>query len=224
MERPLDTYKENSKSNNLKKQLNKKFIDFYIINKRSKKDFLETDEESSLLKLNKFVPGKIYSFVYDPLYKNKLDYFDTRPLLFCNTTFTAGTSNNIVSGINLNFLPEQAKIRLLDSFYMLFEKELKISYLDAYENKTNLNIQKIFNFFEKWKEILQYFVNTHGIGYQYAYRNYIIDRIQTVRYVEYQHWETIPFILPEEIIGSSIAEIYSTYWKTLKNNIIKSKN
>jgi len=225
MENPIITYRDNLLApGNMNQEMTKRFLDLYVLNIRPKTDFLETDEETKVIQFGKFLPGKIYTFKYDPLYKNKLDFFDKRPVILCNQVFFAkGTKNLILSGLNLNFLPEEIVAQLLSKFYELFDKEIDLSYNMAGSNNVNFDIREIAMFFKEWKEVLAYFGGLNGLGYQFAYRHYIIDRIEFLRYVEYQHWEMLPFLMTEEIEGKSVKEIYTLYWKTLISNVNKSK-
>jgi hypothetical protein len=81
--------------------------------------------------------------------------------------------------------------------------------------KVNLNVSKIFSFFKNWLSVMSVFNDGAGVGFQFAYRTYIMSRIKNPRYVEYQHWEMLPFLNPSEIQGASIAEIYTTYWDSV---------
>lgn len=215
MKRPRIAYKENSRdSARLRKSYTKDFSDIYINGSRKKDGLGESNEEKLVLGTGKFIPGKIYTFEYDPLYKNVLDYYDRRPIILCNGTYSAGTGNEILQGINLNFLPEKAKVETLDIFYKSFESTIKQSYNAAHSEKVFLNVSKIVSFFTEWLSVLKIFGDTGGAGYEFAYRNYIISRVKNLRYVEYDHWEMIPFLNPQEITGASISDIYNTYWKT----------
>lgn len=224
MDRPIHSYNDNLKILNIREEMTRRFNDLYVLNKRKKTDFLETNEEKSVIRLGKFIPGKIYTFFYDPLTKDKLSYYDIRPIILCNKVFTAKkTDNYIVSGINLNFLPEKVRVKLLDSFYEEFEDEINKSYDMGGEGRVNVNVREIIEFFDDWQEVLKYFGIAKGIGYQFAYRNYIIKRIELLRYVEYQHWEMIPLLKTENIIGETPEKIYTLYWKKLMDNIKKIK-
>ena len=56
----------------------------------------------------KLMPGKMYMFAYDPLYKHELPYFDRFPcVLLYKRTMTG------FSGLNFHYLPYQMRIQLL---------------------------------------------------------------------------------------------------------------
>jgi len=218
MIRPKIAYKENLK-NSVKNRtdFNNTFTDIYITNTIPKTDFLASNEEEAIIKLGKFIPGKIYILDYDPLYKNVLDFYDRKPIIICNKTFHTKTGNLILQGINLNFLPEPVRVQTLDSFYEAFENDIQKSYEMGMMGKVNLNISKIVSFFNEWVQVMGLFKKAGGVDYSYAYRNYIIPRIAKVRYIEYQHWEWLPFLRTEDIIGLSVSQIYKQYYNSLKN-------
>jgi hypothetical protein len=70
--------------------------------------------------------GKIYTFQYrNPKTKDKLEYYDVQPNVFVLNTFKAETTNNdIIMGINLNFIPQTYRIQILD----LVQQHLKSAY------------------------------------------------------------------------------------------------
>jgi len=216
MRSPKEIYKENLKNASiLRKEYTRLFHNLYITGIESKEGFEKINEEEKIKKIGKFIPGKIYTYKYDPLYKDVLDFYDTRPIVLVNRVFKAETTGNqILSGINLNFLPEQIRVATLERFYRLFIDDIEKSEQYAKEGKIYLNLNKIIAFFKSWKTVLSVFNGSANIGYQYAYRNYIISRIQNLRYIEYQHWELIPFLNPKEIIGASPEEIYNKYWES----------
>jgi len=209
MENPRITFDKNRKANK-SQEFNRLFKDMYIFDKKEKRGLGKTNEEKQILKNNQFIPGKIYTYRYDPLYKDVLDYYDTRPIIMVrNTFFAEGTKNWILEGVNFNFLPPQAKVLTLEHFWKHFQNEIEQSEIYAKNDLIYKSISKILYFFSQWKAILSVFENK--VDYTFAYRNYIIDRIEDLRYVEYQHWQLIPFLEPKEIIGESLSTIYQLY-------------
>lgn len=225
MEFPLFTYSQNKANSSVKRdEFNREFRDIYYTGKPgTQKDGLgDTDEEQVILNLGKFIPGKIYMFDYDPLYPDALSYYDRKPLIFVNDVYKAeGTKNDIVSGINLHFLPEIARAQTLGSFSGIFKKEINLSEKKAEENKIFLSLNRVISFFKNWKTVLSVYNGAAGLGYQFAYRNYAIKQMKNVRYIEYQHWEMIPFLKPEIFVGAGIEQIYTEYWNSKKT--LKSK-
>jgi len=220
MKSPILTYQTNkSNSAKIRGEFNREFKDIYYNgSKRSEKDELgNTNEEKEVLQLGKFIPGKIYTFDYTPLYPDVLSFYDRRPLILVNNVFRAQTTqNDIVTGINLNFLPEFVRAQTLDTFWQNFKSEIEQSERKAEMGAINLAINRIISFFRDWTAVLKVYNGASGLGYQYAYRNYAIQQIKELRYVEYQHWEMVPFLKPEDFIGASIAEVHSKYWSSQK--------
>jgi hypothetical protein len=56
----------------------------------------------------KLMPGKMYMFFYDPLYKAELPYFDRFPCVLLYKRTISG-----FSGINFHYLPYQMRVHLL---------------------------------------------------------------------------------------------------------------
>jgi hypothetical protein len=213
MESPSKAYNNNlKKAGTIRKEFTTMFNDIYVNNSRTKTGLGDTNEEEIVISMGKFIPGKIYTYQYDPLLKNVLDWYDTRPVVLVNDVYQAGTGNWIVRGINLNFLPEDIRAATLEQFYRIFESDINKSEEIAQIGKINLAISKIVSFFKDWINVLSSF-NSGGIGYQFAYRSYIVGRIKDPRYIEYQHWEIIPWLNPKELVGASIKQIHDEYWR-----------
>jgi len=56
----------------------------------------------------KLMPGRMYMFSYDPLYKNELPYFDRFPCVLLYKRSMTG-----FSGLNFHYLPYQMRVQLL---------------------------------------------------------------------------------------------------------------
>ena len=124
MDSPKLTYQKNKMNAAvLRKEYNTVFNDIYVSGTREKTGLGETDEEEKIKQLGKFIPGKIYTYEYNPLYKDVLSFYDTRPIIFVNDVIKASTGNDIVRGINLNFIPEEIRVATLEEFYKVFIKE-----------------------------------------------------------------------------------------------------
>ena len=215
MERPILTYNENKKNASiLRKEFNSTFNDLYLKGDpmKPKEGLGVFNEEGAIISFGKFIPGKIYTFDYDPIYKDTLSYYDKRPLIFVHDVYKASTGNNIVAGVNLNFLPEEARIHALDLFWQNFKEDIQKSEDMAENNKIYLAINKIVSFFKEWVKVLKVYNGGGSLGYQYAYRNYAISHIKNLRYIEYNHWEMIPFLNPNFFNGASVQEVYKSYW------------
>lgn len=60
----------------------------------------------------KLMPGKMYMYVYDPLYKSQVPYYDRFP---CTLLYKRTISG--FSGINFHYLPYQMRVQLL--YYLM---------------------------------------------------------------------------------------------------------
>lgn len=75
-------------------------------------------------------PGKLYSYFYDPKWKDKLPYYDTFPLVF-----PFKVEGDKFWGINLHYLQPEMRAVLMDELYSLVDgrvkdgtKRLRLSY------------------------------------------------------------------------------------------------
>ena len=225
MKSPALQYQENlRKRPEMKKEAYPYFFDKYFKNPLADTGFLDTTERISGASLMQFIPGKIYTFQYEPLYKDILDYYDKRPIILACGQWSAKTGNNILTGINLNFLPEKAKVNTLEYYFRAMGNDL----IQAYEETEKTNkisiIKKAYQVLQN-KEALNNIFNASGqIGYQFAMRNYIISgtHMRQNVIVEYDDWELIPFLQTKDIVGKSIGEIYKEYIQT-KTLLSKAK-
>jgi hypothetical protein len=223
MESPKETYQKNTKKTNFRKDAYPFFNEKYFEDPRKVGFFLfDTNEREQVNKQKLFIPGRIYTFQYDPLYKDKLDYYDTRPIVFVHGVMTSKTGNQILVGINLNFLPEQVRVTVLEYFYQQFKNDYKKS--NEVVGKITI-IQKAIQFLKNWLVTLQVFNDQAKVGYQFAFRNYIISprHMKGLTMVENTDWEYIPFIQTKDIVGVGIDKIYSDYSDSLNKNLKKKK-
>lgn len=213
---PKDFYKENRTNAKIRRESYKMFFDKYQMNKPDPDGFKLTERE--LYKpssKNFFIPGKIYTFRYDPLFKNKLDYFDRNPIILCHDNIKAkGTGNELVVGVNLNLLPEKIKAGTLQIFYENFKQDIEQGEYKANRGQTHISARLIKSLVD-WLSTVSVFKNSN-IHYDFSYRQYIKPRIQHASLVEYDDWNYIPFIRPQEIMGKSLNEIYNDYYSFSK--------
>lgn len=83
------------------------------IKKMSVKDFQKTAspfQNMENLSLNSI--GKMYSFVYDPKWKETLPYYDTFPLIF-----PFDLKEDRIMGLNLHYLPPALRATLMNALY-----------------------------------------------------------------------------------------------------------
>lgn len=182
-------------------------------------DLFDTTERILAKKLNFFLPGRIYTWQYDPIGKDWLDFYDIRPIVLVHSQFTAKNGNKIVCGVNLNFLPEFQRIQTMEIFYKIFKSDLEAAEKAIDKNQIGI-VKRAWQFLTDWLFTLKIF-NTQGkIGYQWAYRNYIISRTKQPVLIEMEDWPMIPYFVPKEFKGMSPGQVWSEYVK-VKDKINK---
>jgi len=211
-EDPLIFYNKNRKNS---KQLYYYYYDKYVKHKKSKY-FLKLDMGLHISPV-KFIPGRFYTFWYNPLYKNILDYYDRRPLMLMHRQFTAeSTKNEIIGGLNFNFLPERVKLTIIKYYYDTFKDEFESEIDNYYENDKEFMI-KTDNFISlvtDWLKHKQLFADKN-VNLSFAYRSYIIDRIKNVAFIEYDDWNMIPLLKSDYMVGASYSKIITDYYNSL---------
>jgi hypothetical protein len=85
--------------------LKKKVRDLSKVNQRS----VLRDQSR---KTNKFLPGRMYFYMYDPKTKDELPYYDTFPLVFPIEMYNDG-----FLGLNLHYIRPNQRLALLDKLY-----------------------------------------------------------------------------------------------------------
>lgn len=212
MESPKEAYNNNQKKSGFRKEAYPYFNDKYYKNPRQPGFFLfDTNERQQVNQQKLILPGKIYTFTYDPLYKDSLAYYDKRPILFCHEIKQASTGNMILCGANLNFLPEQMKVTLLEYYYQQFKSD----YDKANESLGKpVPVQKAKAFLSDWAAV-EKIAKQAKINYSFIFRNYIFSRVKSLSMVEQMDWGYIPFIQTQDIVGVGLSKIYSDYFKSM---------
>ncbi len=208
---PIEAYKNQSNKDQLRKESFTFFNDKYFKRPWEEYDFLETEERMQVKKLQFFIPGRIYTFQYDPLLKSVLDFYDTRPMVLVHSTFVAKTTGNIIlQGLNLNFLPEKQRVQTMELFYRTYKQDLEEA--ERAINKDSIGLLKqAWNYLTDWYFTLKIFNTVGKIGYQWAYRNYIIGRMKEPVIIELEDWEMIPYFVPKEFKGKSVGDVWGEY-------------
>lgn len=225
MKSPAAEYQENlRKRPKIKQEAYPYFLDKYIKNPDADNGFLDTTERLSAKTLRQFIPGKIYTFRYDPVHKDILAYYDMQPIiLVCGQWIAESTGNQIVTGINLNFLPEVERVNTLEYYYQSVKGDLDTAYAETEKTNQVSFIKRALIVLQDIVQMFNVFGKAGKIGYQYAMRNYIIGgNMQKVSLVEYDDWQYIPFIQTKDIVGASLGEIYKTY-NDSKNQLVRNQ-
>lgn len=211
MESPIESYKAAKNKDKLRKEAYNMFEEKYVVSPFTEYDFLESDERFLANKVKFFIPGRIYTYAYDPIYKDLLCYYDKRPLVLVHGQFISSKGRAIVQGVNLNFLPEVARVQALEIFFKNFTQD--IASAEKAIDRGQLGVFKnVWKVLTDWMSTIKIFEVQGDICYRYAYRNYALDRIKQPVLIELEDWSTlIPYIQPKEFNGKSPQEIYSDY-------------
>lgn len=224
---PIRTYRKNlTRASFLRKKVFEDFNSKYFKDpKGAKASIFESNERSKVSNFKRFIPGRIYTFKYDPIEKDILDFYDTRPIILVHGVFKAETGHDIVCGVNLNFLPEQIKAQVLELYWRVVKDDIARAEKKVNSSGSLSIIQRAITFLKDWLGTLKIFNDVGHIGYQFAYRNYIIDatRMKGVTIIEFEDWEYVPFFIPKEIKKIGLAKIYQIYFAN-KNELVKKEN
>ena len=158
------------------------------------------------------IRGNFYTFEYDPLYKDILDFYDTRPIILAfNTVDNKNTKNKLIYGINLTFIPFEMKRIMLDIYW---DKLFNVGIEKLYQHKEKFFKKEILNpNFNYYKLLEDLFDNISKVGFKFAIRCYILDRVDFLKPIEVDDRYKTAFISSEELYKKSLKEIYSLYWQ-----------
>lgn len=208
----------------MKREAYNYFFEKYFKNPLADNGFLDSTERISAANQMQFIPGKIYTFQYEPFYKEILDYYDKRPIVLACGQWVAKTGNTILTGINLNFLPEIARVNTLEYYVSSMGNDLKQAYDKTQKTNQVSIIPKAYQVLQNTVALNNIFNGAGQIGFQFAMRNYIVSgaHMRQNVIVEYDDWEWIPFLQTKDVVGKSLGEIYTEYTK-VKTQLSKAK-
>lgn len=141
---------------------------------------------------------------YDPLLKDKLEFYDTTPLVLSFGVYLAETGNLVQYGINLHMLPREIRERFLVDVFELFKMQYNG---EMYTDKP----RKINEF--SW-QTLQVFVDKYQIDF--AVRSYIFERMTGVVLFDYQDWGKA-LALAGNYIGTNETVLRRMYLQHIRN-------
>jgi hypothetical protein len=215
----LDLYQDEKNKDVLRKEAFTYFQDKYVKDPFSDYWIIEQQERFKAKRLKFFIPGRVYTFSYNPHGSNILNFYDKRPMALIIGQYVSQTTGyNIVQGINLNFLPEVAKALFLDTMMSSFGKAYEEA--DQMSDKDQVALmQSISGIITNWYFMTTTFDKRAKIGLQFAVRNYDIARMTQPVLIEMEDFAMIPYFVPKEFVGKSPAFIYQLYLKS-KNEII----
>lgn len=225
MESPAKAYQKNKEKPGMSRDAYQYFFNKYFKDPFHDTGLFDTNERMQAKNIKLFIPGKIYTFQYNPITKDVLDYYDRRPIiLVCGQWVAESTGNTIVTGINLNFLPEVARVNTLEYYYQSVKDDLDVAYKQTEKTGQVTFIKRALAVLQDVVKLVNVFNKSGQIGYQFAMRNYIVSSA-TMRQnvlVEYDDWEWIPFVQTRDVVGKSLGEIYREYLSE-KNALAKKQ-
>lgn len=189
---------------------------------------IEQTERFKAKGLRFFMPGRVYTYQYDPEGKDILDFYDKRPMVYIIGEYISkSTGKRILQGVNLNFLPEKVKAKFIDTAYRIFGDAYKIA--DEMSDEDRLaSMMQINNLVTNWYFMAINFDKNAKIGLSFAVRNYDITRIKNPVLIEVEDFEMIPYFVPKEMMGLPIGGIYALYFRNrieiLKRSEARNKN
>lgn len=151
------------------------------------------------------VQGHLYYIdFYDPLLKDKLEFYDQKPLVLSFGIYLADTGNLVQTGINLHMLPHDIRIAFVSDVFELFRAQFKgVMYSDK--------PRKLNEF--TW-ETLKRFIDKYHIDF--AVRSYIPERMHNVVMIDYQDWGKA-LALSGFYIGTNERELVKRYRDFIRN-------
>lgn len=224
----FDRYDKEPNKAELRKTTYQFFNDKYIKNPFQNYWIIEQTERFKAKGLRFFMPGRVYTYQYNPAGADVLDFYDKRPMVYIIGEYVSkSTGKRIVQGINLNFLPEKVKARFIDTAYRIFGDAYKVA--DEMSDEDRLvSMMQINNLVTNWYFMSLNFDKNAKIGLSFAVRNYDIKRILNPVLIEVEDFEMIPYFVPKEMMGLPIGGIYALYLKNrielLQNSERKNKD
>ena len=225
---PSDEYKIMKQVNNIGTQAYDILFEKYIVqNLKGEAKLIEidsTDQESVIGSKNGGypIPGFVYTFIYRgpniviELKKGNKEYTDFVPLMFC-----MNQDRGNFSGINLNLLPPETRLKFLDSFYDTFYDFFK-NVEDLTENNKEALNRRFINFMKSGggQTMIKLFNNKTGSNFNFAYRKYLMEKVDKFRMIEFSEWRFIPFYNPINAFRKlNQAQLYKLYNQSLNNKM-----
>lgn len=153
------------------------------INRINEVTFLK---DPTLIRKNRFFPGYMYHFIYDPKTKETLPFYDTFPLILAVAPAPGG-----FYGINLHYLKPLTRAVFLDK-------------LMAIANKTEFD--------EKTRFKLNYTLLSNARQYKEfapCFKHYLTANINSkLMMVPSQEWETAIFLPTEKFVGKKKNQVW----------------
>lgn len=151
-------------------------------------------KDPNLIRKNRFLPGYMYHFTYDPKTKEKLPYYDTFPLIIAVDAAPGG-----FYGLNLHYLNPLLRAAFLDKLVDITNKK-------DFDEKTRFRLNyQIISASRRFKE------------FKPCFKHYLTEHITSrLMLVPSQEWETAIFLPTEKFEGSTKRQIWADSKKTIR--------
>lgn len=181
---------------------------------KQEKHPLEVHPPNSLL-----IPGKIYTFAYDPKYKDKLSFYDNRPINFIlGHQESADSKVPNAFGINLSFIPPKIRSAILDEIRRVFGTMIIQPNEEAIRKGKISSIRKMPIDYDLVKMMLA------KSGFEFALRSYIYDRMKTSpQIIDYHEWWRTALFASKYIKKMNILSIYWEYKRHIDKETYRIK-
>lgn len=152
--------------------------------------------------------GKLYTFAYDPIYKDEMNFYDNMPINLILGYILTKEGRMNPYGINLSFVPPKVRTAVMDVITKLFRTQY-ISPNITRISENNFNLKKLPLTYDVAKRIL------HNSGFEFAIRSYRNDRIRNKpMIITYEDWWR-PCTFGSKFIQKM--NIRAIYWMYKKN-------
>jgi len=196
---PIEIYKQELKDTPLSTIRSRNESWFERIYVEKKEDPIELHKKHML------EIGKIYTFAYDPIYKDELSFYDIMPInMILGYVFTSQGRINPY-GIQMSFIPPKTRILILSKIFKIF----RTSHIQP-------NIKRIEEGWSNLKFIpMQYDIAKKILadsGFEFAIRSYRMDHVRSKpRIISYNDWWRLSTLSSHFIKKMTLRQIYYLY-------------
>jgi len=188
-------------------------------------------KEDIALQYKKLLPGRMYTFQYDPKYKDVLSFYDNRPVILVIKSYIhENTGNNLQLGVNLNFIPKEIRVFLLEKLWQAYSKMIEADIKkrskpdDSGELRTDGRQTLLFTKNYDFEKLLDYLWDTLSkSNWKFALRQYIWSRISNGKFIDFDDWGLSTLIDTKDTMGMSIGQIHKLYWSAKSTKEIKKR-
>lgn len=151
------------------------------------------------------VPGKIYTFSYDPITKDQMQFFSYMPINLILGYKISEAGNMIPYGINLSFIPPSVRIMILDSIIRVWGNNIMKNNEELIDKGLPTQSEIPMDY-DAAKKLLE------GSGWEFAIRGYRYDHMRSLpQIVSPRDWHKICYFSIKFIAKMQIRAIYRLY-------------